>query len=493
MSSKKFGLYLGPSVFFLILLFFNPEDLNAASKAVLASSLWIAIWWISEALPISVTALLPMILFPLTGGMELADTTASYGHKLVFLTMGGFIIAIAIEKWNLHKRIALSIIYLIGTDIRKIILGFMLATAFLSMWISNTATSVMMLPIGIVIIKQLKDNSKVNVDERNTFAKALMLSIAYSASIGGVSTLIGTPTNMVMAGAISQIYGYEISFIDWFIFGFPLSMILLFFSWYYLTRMAFSFKEISFIGGREEISKLRQGLGSFTYEQKVVSFVFIAAAICWITKNFLLKNIFPNIDDTIIAIFFATLLFIINSKDKKEKILKWKDTVNLPWGVLLLLGSGMSFAKAVDSSGLSQWVGNQISVFGTLNLFFLLILLATVVNFLTEIASNMAIIAMMLPILAPICLEFDLHPFVLMVAASVSASCAFMLPVATPPNAIVFGSGFLKMPDMVKKGFLLNITSILIITVMVYFLLPILWELVPDKFPEDIKEIISLN
>ncbi len=490
MSFKRIGLYLGPTVFFLILLFFNPADLNAASKGVLASILWIAIWWITEALPISVTAMLPMILFPLTGGMELADTTASFGHKLVFLTMGGFMIAIAIEKWNLHKRIALNIIYLIGTDIRKIILGFMLSTAFLSMWISNTATSVMMLPIGIVIIKQLKDNSEGSGDKSNTFAKALMLSIAYSASIGGISTLIGTPTNMVMAGAISQIYGYEISFIDWFIFGFPLSMLLLFISWFYLTRITFSLKEISFTRGREEISQLRRELGSFTYEQKVVSFVFVAAAFCWITKNFLLKNIFPNIDDTIIAIFFATLLFMINTKDKKEKILKWKDTLNLPWGVLLLLGSGMSFAKAVDSSGLSIWVGNQISVFGTMNLFLLIILLVTVVNFLTEIASNMATIAMMLPILAPICLEFDLHPFVLMVAASVSASCAFMLPVATPPNAVVFGSGYLKMPDMVKKGFLLNVTSIIIITVMVYFLLPILWELVPDQFP---KGLISLN
>jgi solute carrier family 13 (sodium-dependent dicarboxylate transporter), member 2/3/5 len=490
MSSKKIGLYSGPTLFFLILLFFNPPGLNASSKGVLASTLWIAIWWITEVLPISMTALLPLILFPLTGGMELADTTASYGHKLVFLTMGGFMIAIAIEKWNLHKRIALNTIYLIGTDIRKIILGFMLATAFLSMWISNTATSVMMLPIGIVIIKHLKDNSKGIGDESNTFAKALMLSIAYSASIGGVSTLIGTPTNMVMAGAISQIYGYEISFIDWFIFGFPLSILLLFFSWFYLTRIAFSFKEISFPGGREEISELRRALGSFTYEQKVVSIVFIAAAICWITKNFLLKSISPNIDDTIIAIFFATLLFMINSKDKKEKILKWRDTLNLPWGVLLLLGSGMSFAKAVDSSGLSIWVGNQISAFGTMNLFLLLILLVTVVNFLTEIASNMATIAMILPILAPICLEFDLHPFVLMVAASVSASCAFMLPVATPPNAVVFGSGYLKMPDMIKKGFLLNVTSILIITIMVYFLLPILWELVPDQFPEELISLI---
>lgn len=487
MSTKQIGIYLGPVMFFLTLLFFNPPGLNDASRAVLASSLWIAIWWITEALPIAVTALLPMILFPLTGGMELADTTAAYGHKLVFLTLGGFIIAIAIEKWNLHKRIALHIISYIGTDLKMIILGFMVATGFLSMWISNTATSVMMLPIGIVIIKQIQDNSDFSGSASNTFAKALMLSIGYSASIGGVSTLIGTPTNMVLAGAISQIYDYEISFLEWFIFGFPLSIMILFFSWYYLTRIAFSFEQKRLPGGRAEILKLKKDLGKITFEQKAVSFVFFAAAFCWITKNFLLKNIFPRIDDTIISIFFATLLFLINVKGKKEKILKWEDTQRLPWGVLLLLGSGMSFAKAVDSSGLSVWVGTQISAFGTMNLFLLLVLLITVVNFLTEIASNMATIAMMLPILAPIALEFDLHPFVLMVAAAAAASCAFMLPVATPPNAVVFGSGYLKINDMVKNGFLLNLTSIVIIALMVYFALPILWDLVPDEFPKSLN------
>jgi sodium-dependent dicarboxylate transporter 2/3/5 len=368
-----------------------------------------------------------------------------------------------------------------------IILGFMVATAFLSMWISNTATSVMMLPIGIVIIKQIQDNSDFSGSASNTFAKALMLSIGYSASIGGVSTLIGTPTNMVLAGAISQIYDYEISFLEWFIFGFPLSIMILFFSWYYLTRIAFSFEQKRLPGGRAEILKLKKDLGKITFEQKAVSFVFFAAAFCWITKNFLLKNIFPRIDDTIISIFFATLLFLINVKGKKEKTLKWEDTQRLPWGVLLLLGSGMSFAKAVDSSGLSVWVGTQISAFGTMNLFILLVLLITVVNFLTEIASNMATIAMMLPILAPIALEFDLHPFVLMVAAAAAASCAFMLPVATPPNAVVFGSGYLKINDMVKNGFLLNLTSIVIIALMVYFALPILWDLVPDEFPKSLN------
>jgi sodium-dependent dicarboxylate transporter 2/3/5 len=221
MTTKKIGLYLGPILFFLTLFLFDPYGLNDASRAVLATSLWIAIWWITEALPIAVTALLPIVLFPLSGGMDLASTSAAFGHKFIFLIMGGFIIAIAIEKWNLHKRIALNIIYFIGTDVKKIILGFMVATAFLSMWISNTATSVMMLPIGIVIIKQLKDNPKTDADENLIFGKALMLSIAYSASIGGIATLIGTPPNMVMAGILAQTYGYEISFLEWFIFGFP--------------------------------------------------------------------------------------------------------------------------------------------------------------------------------------------------------------------------------------------------------------------------------
>ena len=228
MNLKNIGLILGPTLFIITRYIINFEGLPDGANAVLASALWIATWWITEALPISVTALLPIILFPLTGGLELDDTTSAYGHKLVFLTMGGFIIAIAIEKWNLHKRIALNIIYYIGGDIKKIILGFMIATAFLSMWISNTATSVMMLPIGVVIIKQLQDNPNFSESQGNNFAKALMLSIAYSASIGGVSTLIGTPTNMVLAGVVSQIYDYEISFFEWFIFGFPLSFMILF-------------------------------------------------------------------------------------------------------------------------------------------------------------------------------------------------------------------------------------------------------------------------
>lgn len=486
MTTKKIGLYLGPILFFLTLFLFDPDGLNDASRAVLATSLWIAIWWITEALPIAVTALLPIVLFPLSGGMDLASTSAAFGHKFIFLIMGGFIIAIAIEKWNLHKRIALNIIYFIGTDVKKIILGFMVATAFLSMWISNTATSVMMLPIGIVIIKQLKDNPKTDADENLIFGKALMLSIAYSASIGGIATLIGTPPNMVMAGILVQTYGYEISFLEWFIFGFPVMLLLLFICWWYLTRWAFSFEQKSFPGGIEEISRLKNELGKISYEQKVVATVFASAGVCWISRSFLLQNIFPSIDDTIIAIFFALLLFVLNTKKGNDKILQWEEAIKMPWGILLLYGGGMSLAKAFESSGLAIWIGNQMNAFGSFHLFFLLILLVTAINFLTEVTSNLATTAMLLPVLAPIAIEFDLHPFVLMAAAAVAASCAFMLPVATPPNAVVFGSGYLRIPDMVKKGFFLNLISILTIVLMVYFLLPSLWNLTPEKFPVEL-------
>ncbi len=486
MTTKKIGLYLGPILFFLTLFLFDPDGLNDASRAVLATSLWIAIWWITEALPIAVTALLPIVLFPLSGGMDLASTSAAFGHKFIFLIMGGFIIAIAIEKWNLHKRIALNIIYFIGTDVKKIILGFMVATAFLSMWISNTATSVMMLPIGIVIIKQLKDNPKTDADENLIFGKALMLSIAYSASIGGIATLIGTPPNMVMAGILAQTYGYEISFLEWFIFGFPVMLLLLFICWWYLTRWAFSFEQKSFPGGIEEISRLKNELGKISYEQKVVATVFASAGVCWISRSFLLQNIFPSIDDTIIAIFFALLLFVLNTKKGNDKILQWEEAIKMPWGILLLYGGGMSLAKAFESSGLAIWIGNQMNAFGSFHLFFLLILLVTAINFLTEVTSNLATTAMLLPVLAPIAIEFDLHPFVLMTAAAVAASCAFMLPVATPPNAVVFGSGYLRIPDMVKKGFFLNLISILTIVLMVYFLLPSLWNLTPEKFPVEL-------
>ncbi len=486
--TRLLGLVLGPISFFLILSFFHPEGLSKEANAVLATTIWIAIWWITEAIPIAVTALLPLVLFPLSGGLDLPTTSGSFGHKYVFLYMGGFIIAIAIEKWNLHKRIALNIINFIGSDIRKIILGFMMATAFLSMWISNTATAVMMLPIGIAIIKQLRDNPDTIEDENLIFGKALMLGIAYGASIGGVATLIGTPPNLVLAGVVLDTYGYEITFMQWFTFGLPISIILLFICWKYLTRYAFSFKQTEFPGGKEEIKRQLQLLGKISYEEKSVGFIFAFTAFCWITRSFLLQQFLPGLDDTIIAICFAIVLFLIPARNRKEQLINWEEAVQMPWGIILLFGGGMALAKGFEVSGLAVWIGSQMTSLSGLSIIVLILVLIAAVNFLTEITSNLATTAMLLPVLAPMALTINVHPFALMVGAAVAASCAFMLPVATPPNAVVFGSGYLRIPDMVKKGLFMNIISILILTLFVYFALPVLWDFVIEGFPNSLKK-----
>ena len=481
---KKIGLILGPLAFVVFLIFGQFEGLSNSGQSVLASTLWIAIWWVTEAIPIAATALLPIILFPLSEGMELPTTTESYGHKYVFLYLGGFLIAIGIEKWNLHKRIAINIISFIGTDVRKVILGFMIATAFLSMWISNTATSVMMLPIGVAIIKQLKDNPASLENENTIFGKALMLGVAYSASIGGIATLIGTPPNLVMAGVISEIYNYEITFFKWFIFGFPISILLLFFCWYYITRVAYVFNQREFPGGRSEINRLKNDLGPISYEEKIIAIIFALAGLSWITRSFFLQSILPVIDDTIIAISFGLILFLIPSKAKTNTLLNWKDTIQLPWGVIILFGGGMAIAKAFEISGLAIWLGELMTTLNALPFFILIIFLIAAVNFLTEITSNLATTAMILPVLASLAFEIGVHPFGIMIGAAVAASCAFMLPVATPPNAIVFGSGYLKISDMVSRGIVLNIFSIILIAVMVYFILPLLWDINLNNFPD---------
>ena len=329
----------------------------------------------------------------------------------------------------------------------------------------------------MAIVSQLKDNPATIENENIIFGKALMLAIAYSASIGGISTLIGTPPNLVLAGIIKQTYGIEISFAQWFSFGFPIALILLFLCWMYLTRFAFQFKQKEFPGGREEIKKQLQELGPISYEEKAVFIVFILTAFSWITRSFLLKNFIPKIDDTIIAIFFAVLLFIVPSKNKAIKLMSWEDAVKLPWGIVLLFGGGMALALGFETSGLAIWIGKHMTSLEAVSLFTLLLILVASVNFLTEITSNLATTAMLLPVLVSLSPALGLHPYYLLIGATLAASCAFMLPVATPPNAVVFGSGYLKIEDMVRKGFVLNLISILLVTFFVYFLLPIIWDL----------------
>ena len=476
-SKQNIGRVLGPLAFFYILFFFHPDGLSVSANAVLASVVWVTIWWVTEAIPIYVTALLPLILFPLTGALSLSETATSYGHKYIFLYMGGFILAIAIEKWNLHKRIALTIINLIGTNIINIILGFMLATAFLSMWISNTAATVIILPIAMAIVYQLNDNPETEKDENKIFGKALMLAIAYSASIGGISTLIGTPTNLVLAGVVQTTFGKEITFSEWFVLGFPIAVLLLFISWVYLTRFAFTFKQKEFPGGRSEITLRLKALGKMGFEEKTVLFIFILTAFAWIARSFLLQRFIPAIDDTIIAMCTVIIMFMLPTRQKGKKLITWEDAVKLPWGILLLFGGGLTLAMGFESSGPALWIGGKLSALQVLPFILLLLILISIVNFLTELTSNIATTAILLPVLVSLAPVLGVHPYYLMIAATLAASCAFMLPVATPPNAVVFGSGYLEMVDMVKKGFWLNIISILILTVVVYLVLPLVWDL----------------
>jgi len=344
------------------------------------------------------------------------------------------------------------------------------------MWISNTATAVMMLPIAMSIVAQLQDNPNTEKNENLIFGKALMLSIAYSASIGGMATLIGTPPNLVFAGYVEETYGIEITFLQWFKFGVPIAIPLLVIAWLYLTKFAFKFKQKEFPGGKEEINRLLVLIGPMKREEKLVSSIFVLTAFCWITRSFILQEFFPFIDDTIIAMTAGILLFVVPASDFKKRLITWEDAVKLPWGIILLFGGGMALAAGFQITGLASWLGAQMSVFQGLSVLVLVFVVITLVNFFTEFTSNLATTAMLLPILAPIAISLNMNPYMLMVACTIAASCAFMMPVATPPNAVVFGSGYLRIPDMIKSGIWMNIISILFLTLMVYYFLPIIWD-----------------
>jgi len=476
-------LIAGPLLFFILQIIGAPQSMPPAAFDILCITIWMALWWVTEVIPISVTALLPIVMFPLTGALDIETTTAAFGHKYVFLYLGGFVLAVAIEKWDLHRRIALNIINLIGSKIKFIILGFMIATAFLSMWISNTATSVMMLPIGTAIISQLKNNPFSDENEPTVFGKALMLAIAYSASIGGIGTLIGTPPNLVFAGIVEELYNIEISFLKWAMLGIPISVFLLFICWKYLTSFAFKFDKAEFPGGKTEIKKLLKALGTISKQEKRVLIIFCCTAFLWITRSFLIQPFLPFIDDTIIAIIAAIALFIVPSGKETKPLLNWEEAVKIPWGIILLFGGGMALAKGFSETGLAVWIGEQLTYLQNLPLFLLILILVAAVNFLTEVTSNLATTAMLLPILAPMALAMGLHPYLLLISATLAASCAFMLPVATPPNAVVFGSGYLKIPDMIKTGLWMNLFSIFLISILVYFFLPTIWDFKIDEIP----------
>ena len=439
--------------------------------------LWMAIWWISEVVPIAVTALLPIILFPSCDIMSIQDTGANYGHKYIFLFIGGFILANAIQKWNLHQRIALNIILRLGSSTDKIILGFMIATGFLSMWISNTATTVMMLPIALSVISQINDHPDTKENEHQLFGKALMLSVAYSASAGGIATLIGTPPNLIFAGFIEDNLQTEVSFFQWLKIGLPISISLIIITWIYLTKFAFKLNKTGFPGGKQEVQKLLDKMGPMKNEEKKVLLIFLITIFCWISRKYIITPFIPNFDDSMIAITSAIVLFIIPSKNHNEPLLQWKEAVKIPWGILILFGGGLSIANGFQTTEMDVWIGTQLSSISITQAVVVVLLVITAVNFITEISSNMATTAMLLPVMIPLAQLVGIHPYLLLVGTTLAASCAFMLPVATPPNAVVFGSKLLSISDMVKTGILINIISIILILIMVYFGLPLLWSL----------------
>ena len=466
------GLLLGPFLFALIYWGIVPlEGLSDKGVGVLATTLWVATWWITEAISISATSLLPIVLLPLTSSASINQTTAAYGDKMLFLFVGGFIMAIAMQKWNLHKRIALSIIASIGGKAHTLILGFMIATGFLSMWISNTATTLMMVTIATALISQTKEYMN---ESGSSFFKALLLSIAFSSSIGGVATLIGTPTNPIFVAIVEELNGVEISFIDWMIFALPFSIIMLAVTWLILTRVVFNTHKLELPVGRELIRDELKDMGKMSKEEKTIAWIFGLIASAWITRSFLLDQLVPGINDTTIAIAGAMLLFVWPVK-KGEHLLTWSEAERLPWGIIILFGGGLSLAAAFESSGLAEWFGMLLSNAGSLPLFLLILLVTLGVNFLTEFTSNVATASIVLPILAALATAIGVSPYQIMIPATMAASCAFMLPVATAPNAIVFGSGHLEIRDMIRSGIWLNILSTLLIALIAYFLVPLIF------------------
>ena len=481
-SFKKILFALAPLAAFYIFFFVKLDSENPKVAATLAIAVWMAVWWVIEIVPLGITSLLPVVLFPLFGVMNGKDVSATYFNHVIFLFIGGFIMALAIQKWNLHKRIVLVILNIVGNSPGRLLFGFMFTTFFLSMWISNTATAMLMVPIIISIIHKLElINGKKAVQ---LFSIGLLLAIAYSASIGGVATLVGTPPNLSFV-RIFEIYfpnAPEISFSKWMLFALPISVIMFITTWVYLyfvfIKNSKSWKNIT----NNEISDDLKTLGPMTYEERVIGVVFFALAMLWMFRSDLnigfieikgWANLFSNptyINDGTIAITMGVLLFAIPSKQKKGTFLMdWKTAEGLPWEIVLLFGGGFALASGFKESGLSAWFGEQLVFLGSMSPFLLIVIIGFIITFLTEITSNTATVETFLPILAGLAISLNVNPLLFMIPATVAGSFAFMLPVATPPNAIIFGTKRVSMLKMAKTGLVLNFIGILVVSLMTYF------------------------
>jgi len=487
-KSKGIWLILGP-VLALVVYWLLPDQYIASdgepavfthtAKATLCLLVWMAVWWLSEATHITVTALLPIALFPLFDVASIKEATAPYASHIIFLFLGGFIIAIAIQRWNLDKRIALGILTRIGNTPSRIVGGFMFATAFLSAFISNTATTAMMLPIGLSVIALL--TSKNN--NHSAFATCIMLSIAYAANIGGIATIIGTAPNLFVVSflkdAINTPFQQDISFLQWAKIGTPTALVLLPIAWWLLSKVIYKVDKVSLQHSSKSLLDQKRSLGSMNYEEKAVCWVFVFTITLWLSRTFLQgleftisRNTYAplsGLTDSSIAIFSAILLFLIPTKSNISNfILEWKDLRDLPWGILILLGGGLSLAAAVQANGVTEFIGAHTTVLAFMPPLLILLIIITAVVFLTELTSNTATTATLVPVLAAIAPSLNIHPYILVIPAAIASSCAFMLPIATPPNAIVFASGHIAMQEMRKSGFWLNLLCLLVITALAY-------------------------
>lgn len=474
-THQRVGLALGPAVAITMILADAPEGLTQQGWMTAAVGILMAVWWATEAVPIAVTALLPIVLFPLFDVATIQDSTAPYANKVVFLFLGGFIVAFAMQRWNLHRRIALSVLQRVGGNGRSLVGGFMLASAAVSMWVMNTSTTMMMLPIAVSIIGVIHGTIDDLDDEgRKNFQYALLLGVAYGATIGGMATLIGTAPNAILVGFMQETYGIEIDFASWMLVGLPLTALMLPVAWIVLTRFAFKVDFKTSGEGKAALARMKQELGPMSRPEKRVAAVFLVMATAWVARPLLVKV--PGLaalDDSAIAIAGAIALFVIPSGNREDPLLlRWQYAEQLPFGVLLLFGGGMSLARRVADTGLAEWLGGSLGAVGSLPLPVIVIIAATMIIFLTELTSNIGTTTTFLPVVGAIAIQAGVDPIVVTVPVTFAASCAFMLPVATPPNAIVFGSGMLTIPKMVRAGMMLNIASIFLVSLVALYLAP---------------------
>jgi len=464
---ENFGFLLGVTAAVVVILLPTPEGLSLEAHKTAALFLLMGIWWATEAVPVAVTALVPLALFPMLGIVDIQSAANPYANKTIYLFFGGFLIATAIQKWDLHKRIALFVLEYAGSNGASLILGFMLTAALISMWVMNTATTIMLLPIGLAVITVVKETVKgLSEKEMESFQLALLLGIAYGATIGGMSTLIGTGPNGMLAAFMADNYNLDISFVDWMKVGVPLSAVMLPCSWLILTRIIYKVEFETSQETKDLLNNMKQELGKFDGAEFKVFVVFVLTAITWMLRTVLDDiNGLEGLSDAGIAMISALFLFLVPSGDKEHggALLEWKDAQeNVPWGLLVLFGGGLSLANAVQATGLAVWMGNLIPQ--GISIVLIVILVVTMIIFLTELTSNMATTATFLPVVAAIAIQSDFNPLLVTAAVALAASCAFMLPVATPPNAIVFGSGLIRVPQMARAGFLINVLGILVVS-----------------------------